>query len=166
MTIIEIIFAILLILSCVFIIAVVLMQESKQGMSNVISGGSADNYFQKNSGRTREAQLSRATKIAAVIVFVIAIAVNLISVYWGGESDNSISSDSGIGTAGDIDLNDIGIDFVEDDSDADGEIEENVPEDTSDDAAETTAGEDNAAAEEAATGEETTAATETTTAAE
>ena len=46
MSVIEIIFAILLILSCVFIIAVVLMQESKQGMSNVISGGSSDNYFQ------------------------------------------------------------------------------------------------------------------------
>ena len=89
MTVIEIIFAILLILSCVFIIAVVLMQESKQGMSNVISGGSADNYFQKNSGRTKEAKLAKATKIAAVIVFVVAIAVNLISVYWGGSSDTT-----------------------------------------------------------------------------
>ena len=98
MTVIEIIFAILLILSCVFIIAVVLMQESKQGMSNVISGGSSDNYFQKNSGRTKEAKLSRATKIAAVIVFVVTIAVNLISVYWGGETSTS-SSDSAIGVA-------------------------------------------------------------------
>lgn len=98
MSVIEIIFAILLILSCVFIIAVVLMQESKQGMSNVISGGSSDNYFQKNSGRTKEAKLSRATKIAAVIVFVVTIAVNLISVYWGGETSTS-SSDSSIGVA-------------------------------------------------------------------
>ena len=81
MTVIEIIFAILLILACVFIVLVVLMQESKQGMSNVISGGSSDNYFQKNSGRTKEAKLARATKIAAVILFVVAIAVNLITVY-------------------------------------------------------------------------------------
>ena len=95
MTVIEIIFAVLLILSCILIIAVVLMQESKQGMSNVISGGSSDNYFQKNSGRTKEAKLSRATKIAAVVLFIVAIAVNLISVYWGGSKDNAapISSD-------------------------------------------------------------------------
>lgn len=92
MSVLEIIFAILLILACVFIIAVVLMQESKQGMSNVISGGSSDNYFQKNSGRTKEAKLSRATKIAAVFIFVVAVAVNLISVYWGG-SDTQTSGD-------------------------------------------------------------------------
>ena len=100
MSVIEIVFAILLILSCVFIIAIVLMQESKQGMSNVISGGSADNYFQKNSGRTKEAKLSRATKVAAVIVFLAAIAVNLISVYWGGEAKTG-SNDSSIGVSGD-----------------------------------------------------------------
>ena len=101
MSVIEIVFAILLILSCVFIIAIVLMQESKQGMSNVISGGSADNYFQKNSGRTKEAKLSRATKVAAVIVFLAAIAVNLISVYWGGSTESGNNGTS-IGTAGDI----------------------------------------------------------------
>ncbi|MBQ9382833.1 MAG: preprotein translocase subunit SecG [Ruminiclostridium sp.] len=84
MSVIEIVFAILLIVACIFIVAVVLMQESKQGMSNVITGGSTDNYYQKNSGRTREAKLARATKIAAVLVFIIAIAVNLISVYWSG----------------------------------------------------------------------------------
>lgn len=107
MTVIEIIFAILLILSCVFIIAVVLMQESKQGMSNVISGGSSDNYFQKNSGRTKEAKLSKATKIAAVIVFVVAIAVNLISVYWGGDSTDSSSGNVGVATDADFSIDPI-----------------------------------------------------------
>ena len=145
MTVIEIIFAILLILSCVFIIAVVLMQESKQGMSNVISGGSADNYFQKNSGRTKEAKLARATKVAAVFVFVAAIAVNLISVYWGGTSD-SAGTESVIGTAGDdsaidgLDLSDININAELDTGD--GSETEDVPaeDEASDDAAaETTA---------------------------
>ena len=107
MTVIEIIFAILLILSCVFIIAVVLMQESKQGMSNVISGGSSDNYFQKNSGRTKEAKLSRATKIAAIIVFVVTIAVNLISVYWGGETSTATASgDTAVVTDADFSISD------------------------------------------------------------
>ncbi len=95
MTVIEIVFAILLIIACIFIIAVVLMQESKQGMSNVISGGSSDNYFQKNSGRTREAKLSRITKVAAILVFVAAIAVNLITMYASGDSADNSGSSSG-----------------------------------------------------------------------
>jgi len=114
MSVIEIIFAILLILSCVFIIAVVLMQESKQGMSNVISGGSSDNYFQKNSGRTKEAKLARATKIAAVILFVVAIAVNLITVYWSGNTASTSNPD--VGAAFDTeaaDMVDISVDTAE-----------------------------------------------------
>ena len=122
MTAIEIIFAILLILSCVFIIAVVLMQESKQGMSNVISGGSSDNYFQKNSGRTREAKLGRATKIAAVVLFVVAIAVNLVTVYLGSSSDSSASS---VGTSGDLSsLVDVVADTDNDDNSAETEAPE------------------------------------------
>lgn len=105
MTALEIIFAILLILSCVFIITVVLLQESKQGMSNVISGGSSDNYFQKNSGRTKEAKLSRATKVAAVVVFVIAIAVNLITVWWGGSETSAATAEPVVGIATDESLN-------------------------------------------------------------
>ncbi len=90
MSVIEIIAAFLLIIACVFVIAVVLMQESKQGMSNVLTGGSSDNYYQKNSGRTKEAKLARATKFAAIAIFVIALAVNVISVYFGG-SDNTVT---------------------------------------------------------------------------
>ncbi len=88
MGVIEIIAAFLLIIACVFIVVIVLLQESKQGMSNVITGGNTDNYYQKNSGRTREAKLARATKAAAIAVFIIAIGVNLISVYFSGDSDS------------------------------------------------------------------------------
>ena len=67
MGILEIISAIVLIVACVFIVLVVLMQDTKQGMSQTITGGSADNYYQRNSGRSNEAKLNRLTKIAAVI---------------------------------------------------------------------------------------------------
>lgn len=93
MSVIEIIAAFLLILSCVFIVVIVLLQESKQGMSNVITGGGNDNYYQKNSGRTREAKLARATKTAAIAVFVIAILVNVISVYFSGNDETEIDTD-------------------------------------------------------------------------
>ena len=104
MGIIEIIAAIVLIIACIIIVAVVLMQESKQGMSNVITGGSNDNYFQKNSGRTKEAQLARFTKVAAITFFVVAIAVNVIAIYWGGSNTSDSITDK---VADDIVIGDI-----------------------------------------------------------
>lgn len=90
MSVLEIIAAILLILACIFIVLVVLMQDSKQNMSQTISGASGDNYYQKNSGRTREAKLAKMTKSAAVVVFVVALLVNLITIYgWGKSSGTS-----------------------------------------------------------------------------
>lgn len=96
MSVIEIIAAFLLIIACVFVVAVVLMQESKQGMSNVLTGGSSDNYYQKNSGRTREAKLAKATKLAAIAIFVIALAVNVISVYFGGSDTATDTIDTSV----------------------------------------------------------------------
>ncbi len=97
MSVLEIIAAILLILACIFIVLVVLMQDSKQGMSQAITGASADNYFQKNSGRSKEARLARYTKIAAIAVFIVALLVNVITIYgWGKSSDKT--SDSGSST--------------------------------------------------------------------
>lgn len=89
MSVLEIIAAILLILACIFIVLVVLMQDSKQGMSQAISGASSDNYFQKNSGRTKEARLAKLTRTAAIVVFVVALLVNLITIYGWGKSDGS-----------------------------------------------------------------------------
>lgn len=94
MSVLEIIAAILLILACVFIVLVVLMQDSKQGMSQTISGASADNYFQKNSGRTKEARLAKLTRTAAIIVFVVALLVNLITIYGWGKSDGSSTNNN------------------------------------------------------------------------
>lgn len=95
MSVLEIIAAILLILACIFIVLVVLMQDSKQGMSQAITGASADNYFQKNSGRSKEARLARYTKIAAIAVFIVALLVNVITIYgWGKSSDKTSGSGS------------------------------------------------------------------------
>lgn len=95
MGIIEIVAAVLLILASIFIVGIVLMQDSKQGMSNVISGGSSDNYYQKNSGRTKEAKLARLTKTLAIVFFVVAIGVNVIAIYFNG---NSASTDGTVAT--------------------------------------------------------------------
>jgi preprotein translocase subunit SecG len=99
MSILEIISAVLLILSCVFIIVVVLMQESKRGMSQTLTGSSSDNYYQKNASRTREAQLGRATKNAAIVVFVVTLAVNIITVYASDHKKKSAKQDDTVGTS-------------------------------------------------------------------
>ena len=69
---IELISAILLILSCIFIIIIVFFQgANKGGMSQTITGQSSDNYYQRNSGRSKEMRMKRLTVIAAVIFFVV-----------------------------------------------------------------------------------------------
>ena len=88
----EIISAIVLIIACVFIVIVVLMQDTKTQMSQTISGNSGDNYFGKNSGRTKEAMLNKATTTAAIVFFVLAVLVNVFNVYFGGSNGEDTSS--------------------------------------------------------------------------
>lgn len=84
----EIISAIALILACVIIVIVVLMQNGNTGMSQAISGTSADSFYQKNSGRTKEAKLNKACTVAAVVFFVLALAVNIINVHFGKSKED------------------------------------------------------------------------------
>ena len=80
MGVLEIAAGALLILSSVIIILVVLVQESKeQGLTSAIGGGSNESFYERNTGRTRDAKLSRITKVCAVIFFIVTLAVNIIS---------------------------------------------------------------------------------------
>ena len=87
----EIISAIVLIIACVFIVIVVLMQDTKTQMSQTISGNTGDNYFGKNSGRTKEAQLNKAMITAAIIFFILAMVVNIANAYFGGSKSSVVS---------------------------------------------------------------------------
>ena len=104
MGILEIIMAIVLIIACVFIVVVVLMQETKTQMSQTISGSSSDNFYQKNSGRTKEAMLNKATIAAAVTFFVLALAVNIINLHFGSSDSgtSSTTSDSVVSQVEDV----------------------------------------------------------------
>lgn len=65
----------------VFLIVVVLLQESKSaGLSGAISGG-ADTFFGKNKGRTIEAKLEKMTKYVAILFFVLAIATTFVLLF-------------------------------------------------------------------------------------
>lgn len=77
---IEIAAGVLLAIASIVIILIVLVQESKeQGLTSAISGGYNDSFYGKNTARTKDAKLNRLTKICAVILFVVTLAVNIIS---------------------------------------------------------------------------------------
>ena len=116
----EIISAIVLIVACVFIVIVVLMKDTKTQMSQTISGSTADSFFQKNAGRTKEAMLNKATVAAAIIFFVLALAVNVINVYWGGKGTENNSSNSSI-TSNVSDLSDSSADNSDNSTDSSAE---------------------------------------------
>lgn len=69
----ELALAIGLIVLAVFLIIVVLLQESKSaGLSGAIAGG-ADTFFGKHKGRTMEAKLAKITKYVAIVFFILTL---------------------------------------------------------------------------------------------
>jgi protein translocase SecG subunit len=81
MGIVEIIGGVLLILVSLVIIVTVTLQESKGGLG-ALGVESGDSFFDRNSrGRTKDAMLVRATKIAGAALFIITLAVFAAGVY-------------------------------------------------------------------------------------
>ena len=76
---IEIIFGILLLVMSVFLIIAVLMQSGKdKRLSGSIAGG-AETFFGKGKARSLDAKLQKITKILAIVIAVIAIAMTIIN---------------------------------------------------------------------------------------
>lgn len=81
MTALQYALAILVIVISLIIIALVLLQESKQqGLSGAITGA-ADSFFGKNKGKTMEAKLAKFTKIAGTIFFILALVSSLLVLF-------------------------------------------------------------------------------------
>ena len=71
-TLLTIVFVVL----CIGMVAVVLLQEGKaSGLSALI--GASESHWAKNKGRTLEGKMEKFTKIAAVLIFVLALVLNL-----------------------------------------------------------------------------------------
>ena len=78
----EIVLGVFLILLSVLLIAIVLMQKSREGgLSGAIAGGS-DTFFGKNKGRTNEARLAKMTRYIAIVFFVLAFAPTLLILFF------------------------------------------------------------------------------------
>lgn len=78
MTVLQIIFGIVfLILSVAVVLAVIMQQGRRAGISGVIAGG-ADTFLSKNKARTADAMLKRFTKWFAVAFLVLAVVAAII----------------------------------------------------------------------------------------
>ncbi len=79
MSIIELIGGILLIISSLLIIVLCLAQSQKQQDMSTALSGQSDNFYGKNGkGSSKEESLAALTKVAAVVLFIVTLAVNII----------------------------------------------------------------------------------------
>ena len=70
--------AIIHLVICVSIIAIVVLQSGKtSGLSGALSG-SSDTFLSKNKSKTLDARLARATKWFAGMFVVLTVVLNLI----------------------------------------------------------------------------------------
>ena len=76
MTILKYVLMVLFVLVCIIATVLVLMQEGRsQGLGAI--AGAAETYWGKNKGRSMEGNLVKWTKILTVVVFLLAIVLNL-----------------------------------------------------------------------------------------
>ncbi|MGI6151390.1 MAG: preprotein translocase subunit SecG [Christensenellales bacterium] len=70
---------IVLILGSLAVIGLVIMQKGTQGSGlGAVFGGSTDNFFGKNKGKTAESKMKLYTKILGVFIGVLSVALCLI----------------------------------------------------------------------------------------
>ena len=72
----RILLTIVFVIACVAMTVIVLMQEGKSSGLGALSGA-AESHWAKNKGRTLEGNREKVTKIIAVLIFVLALALNL-----------------------------------------------------------------------------------------
>lgn len=93
----EIVLGILLLIAAVFLVAAVLLQDSKDHrLSGSIAGG-ADTFYGKNQGATKDKILSKATSVVAIVFCLIVVAMYIFQPttdYSGIISSGSSSSDT------------------------------------------------------------------------
>ena len=80
MTALQYVLAIVIILVSIAIIAIVMLQESKQQGLGAI-GGAADSFFGKNKGKTIDAKLVKLTKLLGAAFFILALVASLLVLF-------------------------------------------------------------------------------------
>lgn len=77
MAVVKIILMIIYAIICLALVALVLMQESKQnGLGSI--GGAAETYWGKNKGRSMEGKMEKITKYLAIGFIVLSLILNML----------------------------------------------------------------------------------------
>lgn len=65
-----------------FVLIVLVMKQNKEesGASGTIVGASANNFYEKNKGKTTEGRIKTATLVLMVVFAVLSIALGIIYV--------------------------------------------------------------------------------------
>ena len=69
--------ALLLVVSIVLTIIILAQKDRASTSANAFQADASDSFFSKHSSRSKEATMSRITKILSVALFVLAIAINI-----------------------------------------------------------------------------------------
>ena len=79
----EIIVGVVILILSFLTIIICLSQEQKSqdSMTAALTGASADSFYGKNEGRTKEAILARITRFMAITLFVAVLAINIIPIF-------------------------------------------------------------------------------------
>lgn len=67
-----------IILALAVVVLVMLQRNDDKGASGTITGAAANNYLDKNKGRTREGKLKRMTILFGIAFAIITIALNIV----------------------------------------------------------------------------------------
>lgn len=67
-----------IILALAVIVLVMLQGKDDQGASGTITGASANNFLDKNKGRTRQGKIKRFTIILGIAFAIVTVALNIV----------------------------------------------------------------------------------------
>ena len=66
------------IVAMALIIITLMQHKDDPGLSSTITGASANNFLDKNKGRTKEGRLKKWTIILGIVFVVITVALNIV----------------------------------------------------------------------------------------
>ena len=63
---------------CLALIVLIMKQNKEGGNNGTVFGASANNFYEKNKGKTREGKIKTATIILMVVFVILTIALGII----------------------------------------------------------------------------------------
>ena len=79
MQILKVVLIIIDVIVALILIGITLMQHKDDpGLSSTITGAAANNFYDKNKGRTKEGKLKRRTIILGIIFAILTIVLNIV----------------------------------------------------------------------------------------